>query len=218
MTTIKQAVTSEIFIESPIAIFIITPEHEVIFWNKACEKLTGITSLEMIGTKNHWRPFYKEYRPCLVDIIIDGNYSALPELYKIYRKSGLSPEGINAEGWYEQLGAKNRYILFDAAPVYKTSGELIAAIETLQDITELKQIEIEKDKLISDLNNTILKNKSLKGFVPICSSCKNIRNNDGFWIAFEEYFYKQSDLLFSHGICPKCAQKLYPDYYNKMGF
>ncbi|MBI5639862.1 MAG: PAS domain-containing protein, partial [Nitrospirae bacterium] len=141
MNSIKQSVPSEFFSESAVAIFIITPDHEVIFWNKACEELTGMTSHEMLNTKNHWQPFYKEYRSCLVDIVISGNYSALPELYEKYGKSTLSPEGVTAEGWYENLGGKKRYIIFDAVPIFNSSGEIVAAIETLQDLTELKQVE-----------------------------------------------------------------------------
>lgn len=217
MNSIRRDVPTEYFSESAVAIFIIDPEHKVIFWNKACEQLTGMTSHEMLSTKNHWRPFYKEYRPCLVDIVVDGNYSALPELYVKYGKSTLSPEGITAEGWYENLGGKKRYIFFEAVPIFNESGEIVAAIETLQDLTELKQFEADKENIIADLKNTVSRNESLKGFIPICSSCKNIRNKDGSWIALEEYFSKQSDLQFSHGICPACVKKFYPDFYNKMG-
>ena len=133
MNSIKQNIPSEYFNESAVAIFIITPDHELIFWNKACEILTGTTSLEMLNTKNDWRPFYKEQRPCLVDIVIDGTYSRLPELYIKHGRSKLSPEGINAEGWYESLGGEKRYMIFDAVPVFNSSGHMLAAMETLHD-------------------------------------------------------------------------------------
>jgi len=213
MNSIRQDVPSEYFNKSAVATFIITPDHEVIFWNKACEILTGITSPEMLNTKNHWQPFYKEHRPCLVDIVIDGTYSRLPELYIKYGRSKLSPEGINAEAWYESSRSGKRYMIFDAVPVFNSSGEIVAAIETLHDSTELKQIELKKEKMISELNNHISKNTSLKGFVCMCASCKDIRNKDGVWTALEEYFSNKTDLLFSHGICPKCSRKLYPELF-----
>ena len=206
----KQNVPSEYFNESAVPIFIITPDHEVIFWNKACEILTGTTSPEILNTKNYWRPFYKEHHPCLVDIVIDGTYSRLSELYTKYGKSKLSPEGINAEGWYDSIGGKKRYMVSDAVPIFNSSGEIVAAIETIHDLTELKQIELKKEKIISELNNHISKKMSLKGFVCVCSSCKDIRNKDGVWTRLEEYFRDKSDLQFSHGLCPKCAQRLYP--------
>jgi PAS domain S-box-containing protein len=213
MNSIKQDIPSEFFNESAVAIYIISPDHKVIFWNKACEILTGITSPEILNTKNHWQPFYKEHRPCLVDIVIDGTYSRLPELYKKYGKSKLSPEGISAERWYESLGGEKRYMLFDAVPVFNSSGEIVAAIETLHDSTDLKQIELKKEKMISELKNHISKNMPLKGFVCICSSCKDIRNKDGLWTPVEEYLSNKIELQFSHGICPKCSRKLYPTLF-----
>ncbi|MEI6634264.1 MAG: PAS domain-containing protein [Chlamydiota bacterium] len=213
MNSMKQHIPPECFNESAVAIYIITPDHKVIFWNKACEVLTGITSPEILNTTNHWQPFYKEHRPCLVDIVIDGTYSYLPELYVKYGKSKLSPEGINAERWYERLGGKKRYMIFDAVPVFNSSGELLAAIETLHDQTESKHIDREKENIISELNSTISKNTSLKGFVSVCAYCKDIRNKDGVWMALEKYFKDKSDLQFSHGICPKCTQKLFPVFY-----
>jgi PAS domain S-box-containing protein len=217
MHSIKQDIPTELFSESAVAIFIIDPDHKVLFWNKACEKLTGLTSPEVLNTKNHWQPFYKEYRPCLVDIVIDGNYSALPELYEKYGKSSRSPEGITAEGWYENLGGEKRYIYFIAVPIFNSSGEIVAAVETLQDFTELKQIEFKAENLLSDLKNTISKDESLKGFIPICVHCKNIRNKDGAWTTLEAYLGTLSGLLFSPGICPKCTHKIYPEFYDKMG-
>ncbi len=53
--------------------------------------------------------------------------------------------------------------------------------------------------------------KTLKGFLPICASCKNIRNDQGYWQQIESYIKEHSDADFSHGLCPTCAKKLYPD-------
>lgn len=213
MNSIQQDVPTELFSDAAVAIFIIDPDHKVLFWNKACEKLTGLSSKDVLNTKNHWLPFYKEYRPCLVDIIIDGNYSALPELYEKYGKSSRSPEGITAEGWYENLAGKKRYIFFIAVPIFNSSGEIVAAIESIQDFTELKQTEIEAENLLSSLNNTISKNELLQGYIPTCAHCNHVRNKDGIWIPLEEYHSNHSELLFSYGICPKCIHKIYPEFF-----
>jgi hypothetical protein len=135
-------------------------------------------------------------------------------LYKNYGKSKLSPEGITAERWYESLGGEKRYMIFDAVPVFNSSGEIVAAIETLHDSTDLKQIELKKEKMISEIKNHVSKNMPLKGFVCICSSCKDIRNKDGLWVAIEDYLRNKIDLQFSHGICPKCSRKLYPTIFK----
>ena len=113
----------------------------MLIWNKACTELTGFPASQMIGTDNQWKAFYDHKRPCLSDIVLDGDFSKLPNLYPIYGKSALSPGALYAEGWYQNLNGKDRFLLFDAAPVYDSKGELIATIETLQDTTEHKQAE-----------------------------------------------------------------------------
>ncbi len=55
--------------------------------------------------------------------------------------------------------------------------------------------------------------KILSGFLPICASCKKIRDDKGYWNQIESYIRDHSEAEFSHGICPDCAKKLYPDLY-----
>ena len=57
--------------------------------------------------------------------------------------------------------------------------------------------------------------KVLSGFLPICASCKKIRDDDGYWNQIEEYIQTRSEAEFSHSICPECAEKLYPELFNK---
>jgi hypothetical protein len=74
-----------------------------------------------------------------------------------------------------------------------------------------KRTEIEKDKLIVELKDALDTVKTLSGLLPICASCKNIRDDNGYWNQIEGYIQTHSDAEFSHGICPACAKKLYPD-------
>ncbi len=128
---------SEILIEnSAVATFVLGPDHRVLFWNKACENLTGVSAIHMVGTDDHWKPFYEDKRPCLADLVIDGSSDKMVQLYQIGWTSTLVPEGLHAEGWYRNLGGKDRYIVFDASPIRNNKGELVAAIEILQDISE----------------------------------------------------------------------------------
>jgi len=71
--------------------------------------------------------------------------------------------------------------------------------------------QIEKDNLIVELEEALHKVKTLSGFLPICSSCKKIRDDNGYWNQLESYIQTHSDADFSHGICPDCAKKFYPD-------
>ncbi len=121
--------------------FVLDAGHRVILWNKACEDLTGIQASDVMNTAEHWRAFYGYKRPCLADIIIENALKDLPALYSVFGKSTILPEGWHGEGWFANLGGKKRYIVFDAAPVYNTRRELIASVETLQDLTEHKYAE-----------------------------------------------------------------------------
>ena len=137
----KQNIIESLIKNSAVATFVIDLEHKLIYWNNACEELTGLKAKEMLGTRDHWKAFYDNPRACVADVIVDKKFNELDKLYKTHARSTLIPDGLHAEGWYPKLGGKNRYVLFDAAPIYNTHGELIAAIETLQDITERKRAE-----------------------------------------------------------------------------
>jgi hypothetical protein len=75
-----------------------------------------------------------------------------------------------------------------------------------------KQAEEEREKMIGDLKEALSKVKTLSGFIPICASCKKIRDDKGYWEQVEVYIRDRSEAEFSHGICPDCMKKLYPDY------
>ncbi|SPD73361.1 Two component system response regulator [uncultured Desulfobacterium sp.] len=72
----------------------------------------------------------------------------------------------------------------------------------------------DRRKLVADLKDDLEKVKKLSGFLPICSCCKKIRNATGYWEQVEAYIKKNSEAEFTHGICPECAQKLYPEVFK----
>ena len=69
-----------------------------------------------------------------------------------------------------------------------------------------------REKLIINLQKALKDVKTLKGLLPICASCKKIRDDMGYWNQIESYIQQHSDAEFSHGICPECVKKLYPDF------
>lgn len=73
----------------------------------------------------------------------------------------------------------------------------------------------EKERLIKELQEALENVKTLSGLLPICANCKNIRTDDGYWIQVESYLKSHSNLNFTHSICPGCAKKLYPNFYDK---
>lgn len=194
-----------------VAIFAVDARHRVIHWNRACEKLTGIPSSRILGTTDHWTPFYDVRRPTLSDLIVDGDQARMDELYAVHGPSLLIPNGLHAEGWYPAVGGRRRYLIFDASPVFHRSGELLGAVETLQDITALKQMEEEKERLNVELKEALQQIKTLSGLIPICAACKKIRDDKGYWNQLENYLEEHSDAVFSHGLCPECFQEYFPE-------
>jgi PAS domain S-box-containing protein len=79
------------------------------------------------------------------------------------------------------------------------------------DISERISTEKEKENLIRKLQNALAEVKQLSGLLPICASCKKVRDDDGYWGLIETYIRNHSQVEFSHGICPDCARKLYPN-------
>jgi DNA-binding response OmpR family regulator len=71
----------------------------------------------------------------------------------------------------------------------------------------LREKEREQQKLISQLKEALAEIKTLKGFIPICASCKKIRDDEGYWNQLEDYISKRTDAVFSHGLCPDCVEK-----------
>ncbi|MBM3303431.1 MAG: hypothetical protein FJY85_26225, partial [Deltaproteobacteria bacterium] len=100
--------------------------------------------------------------------------------------------------------------------VKQRTAELAAANEQLRaEIAERMRAEQEKESLISELQQALAKVKKLSGLLPICASCKNIRDDRGYWQQIESYIRDHSEADFSHGICPECARKLYPELFTE---
>jgi PAS domain S-box-containing protein len=94
----------------------------------------------------------------------------------------------------------------------KSNHRLVGYVVIARDMTDWKRAEEEKSILIAELQDALSNIKSLKGMIPICSSCKKVRNDRGSWQMVEEYICEHSEADFSHGICDDCLHRLYPDY------
>ncbi len=101
-----------------------------------------------------------------------------------------------------------------ATPLHDLDGNIISVLEVVFPITERKFHEQEREKLIVELKDALAKVKVLSGLLPICASCKRIRDDQGYWNQIESYIRNHSEADFSHGICPDCAKKLYPQFYD----
>jgi PAS domain S-box-containing protein len=107
-----------------------------------------------------------------------------------------------------------RWIAHICQPVFDSNGVFLGTRGSNRDITERKRMETERERLILELQEALANVKRLSGLLPICASCKKIRNDEGFWEQVETYITEHSQALFSHAICPDCGKKLYPQYYD----
>jgi PAS domain S-box-containing protein len=122
----------------PAAAFAINTDHVVTHWNTAMEKMTGVPAAEAIGTNRHWYPFYKDARPVLADLIL--NYMPGQEVDRHYhgehRKSPLVEDAYDATRFFADMGEKGRLISFSAMPLKDKEGQVIGAVEVLEDFTD----------------------------------------------------------------------------------
>jgi DNA-binding response OmpR family regulator len=92
-----------------------------------------------------------------------------------------------------------------------TNRELIARVQAVARIKRaedaLRQKKREQQQLIVELQEALAEIRTLKGFIPICASCKKIRDDEGYWNQLEAYISKHTDAIFTHSICPQCAEK-----------
>jgi len=142
-----------------------------------------------------------------------------PQLAQIYYEKDRDLFMNGGEQQYETqvvntLG-ETRDVIFEKAVFTDIKGNIKGLIGIIIDITERRQMEEEREKLIIELQEALAEVKTLNGLLPICASCKKIRNDKGYWEKMEKYISDRSPVRFSHGICPDCARKLYPEIDQK---
>lgn len=119
------------------------------------------------------------------------------------------------EAFHKDIG-ENRWHQTSKIPIFDHNGKVIGIVGIAHDITEKKLAEEEREKLIKELQKALNEVKTLRGLIPICSNCKKIRDDKGYWTQVEAYIQDHSDARFSHGICPECLQKYYPEISKKL--
>jgi PAS domain S-box-containing protein len=127
---------------SPIPQFVIDQNHKVTHWNKAMEELSGIKAEAVLASDRHWMAFYPAERPCMADLLIQNDHAAIEAMYigKV-RRSKLIENAYEATDFFPSLGRSGRWLYFTATAIKDARGNILGALETLEDITERKQAE-----------------------------------------------------------------------------
>ena len=125
-------------------------------------------------------------------------------------------EEVTFESAKYHIKGQTKTFIVSARPFRDASGNLLGIVESFQDITERIKAETAKGELIDDLQEALDRVNVLSGLLPICASCKKIRDDKGYWNQIETYIRNHTQAEFSHGICPDCARKLYPEFYERV--
>jgi PAS domain S-box-containing protein len=186
--------------ESMDPTFSFYPDGTYRYVNNAFAQGVGKTSDEIIGRKI-WDIFKKNEA--------DKRFAIVKKVF-----SNGNTEEIEVR---VPLPSGDTYYITTVKPIFNETGEVETVICTSKNITKRKLTEDalkgEHDRLLE----AIEKIKTLSGLLPICSSCKKIRDDKGYWNQIETYIHAHSEAKFSHGLCPECADKMYggQDWYKK---
>lgn len=159
----------------------------------------------------------KEHSPDLVlmDIELKGDMDGIAAAGEIQKRFYIPVIFLSS---YSDEGVLNR--AKDARPLSYLlkpfqERELLSNIEMA---VYRHQLEMERDRLLAELQEAMKEIKLLSGMIPICSQCKNIRSDEGYWKKIEDYIESHTDAIFTHSLCPHCSEKLYGSegWYGKV--
>jgi PAS domain S-box-containing protein len=190
----SEQLLSDILDGSPIPQFFIGKDHRVIKWNKAAEQYTGTKAADIIGTSHLSLAFYKIERPALADLLIDGDLENPPQWYvgKV-AKSQLVDGAYDATDFFPALGPEGKWLHFTASAINDPCGNVIGAVETLEDVTERKRAEetlcrLNRElKAISNCNQTLMRAEEESALLE--DVCRIICDEAGYrmaWVGYAE--------------------------------
>jgi PAS domain S-box-containing protein len=181
--------------QSPASIVITNPAGDIEYVNPKFVHVTGYTLAEALGKNPR--------------ILKSGEMS--PEAYGVLWQTISAGQEWRGEFHNKKKNGELYWESASISPIRDLAGRVTHYVAVKEDITARKQTEAERDVLIHDLQEALANVKSLSGLLPICASCKKIRDDKGYWSQVESYIQKHSEARFSHGMCPDCLKKWYPD-------
>ncbi len=180
-------------------IFILDRNGSITYASPSVERFLGYRPEELLGKSSLYLILPDEHPRAISDFAeaVKIKEVLIPNAFRVRHKDG-------SERILEGVG-KN---LLDNTAV-------AGFVMNVRDVSQRKKAENEREELIRELKKALSEIKTLSGLLPICSSCKKIRDDDGYWKQIESYISAHSEAEFSHSICPDCMTKLYPQLVNK---
>jgi PAS domain-containing protein len=135
------------------------------------------------------------------------NLSAMLDSWPEFSAAASSGDSFQVE-ILRPLPQGAKYYDLKSALIRDDLGQQTGRFLMIREVTPRKQAELEREKLVGELKEALAKVKTLSGLLPICASCKKIRDDQGYWNTLELYIQQHSHASFSHGLCPECIRKL----------
>ncbi|MGO9614389.1 MAG: PAS domain S-box protein [Dissulfurispiraceae bacterium] len=182
-----------IFEDGPLGMMIAAPDYRIVKANKAFCNMLGYAEEELVGFG-----------------IEDLTYGEDRE-----KSTTLSRQLL--EGKIPLFGLEKRYVKktgqiiwvnLTVTTIHAEDGRVLYALGMIEDVSERKIAEQEREKIILELQHALQNIKTLKGLLPICAWCRKIRDDNGYWKEVEHYIREHSDASFTHGICPECLKRV----------
>ena len=164
-------------------------DSRIVSWNPAAERLFGYSAEDIIG-RSAAVLFPKNRRDEMLDILAGvrrGDVVGFRETERLHQNGRIIPVAVTI------------------SPVKDNAGKIIGASAITRDITPQRQAEFERQQLVQSLVSAAKQVRTLSGLLPICPSCKRVRDDAGYWEQVESYISKHSEITFTHNICPACA-------------
>jgi PAS domain S-box-containing protein len=182
-------------------IYVLDLQGKVTFMNPEAEHLLGWTREELNEKGAHDLIHFRK---------ADGTPQPL-ESCEMHRVIRSGENYTSADEVFVRKDGTVFPIAVVTSPIWE-AGTVVSAVTAFRDISMQKELEQERSQLILAYEDALNNIKTLKGLVPICASCKKIRDDKGYWNHLEVFIQQRTNAEFSHGICPDCAKKLYPDF------
>ncbi len=172
-------------------VIVLDPLNRIIDINPAGQRLLGRDARALIGRA----------------------IESLQEQWPISPLRAVGDEELQTEA--QSVSDASRYLDVRFVRMPLSRGERQGQIVILRDISRRKRLEGEREHLIETLQDALSQVKTLSGLLPICANCKKIRDDSGYWQQLEVYLSEHTEAGFTHGICPDCMKKLYPEFVDQ---
>ena len=180
------------------AVVVFDSRENIFFWNPAAKSIFGYEAGETQGK--------------VLDSIVSPRFREVlrEEMGRVVARKKADLVGTTLEMGGIRKDGREFPIELSLA-TWRTKEEVFFTV-IARDITQRKEVEAERERLIKELQDALTEIKTLRGIIPICASCKKVRDDEGYWEQVEVYVRDRSDAEFSHSLCPECAKELYGDF------